>query len=156
MQKALLRVYGPSCSGKTTAIKSACKKFMRRHQSAETILPYKEDGGGDILVVLKVNGITVGFSSGGDYPAQVEKNLSELRKKKCDIIVCATRTWGGTVKAVQKLDNKYHRRNVTACIFEHWVDAEQDPEAQPYRNQCNDNVAAVISKFIDDYIANNS
>lgn len=154
MQKVLLRVYGPSCSGKTTAIKSVCKKFIRHHP--DVVVIDREDQGDDILVVLKVDEISVGFSSGGDYPEQVEKNMDTLRKKKCDIIVCATRTKGGTVEAVAKLDGKYHRRNVTTCAFDHWVDAEQDEEIKPYRNQCNNHVTAVILKFVDSHIAKNS
>jgi len=140
MQKVLLRVYGPEGSGKTTAINSAFDKFKERYPNAKCVLRCQKDGHGDILVAVKVMGIYVGFSSHGDDPVEIKKNLCDLREKKCDIIVCATRFSGKTKKAVEKFNEEFDDEY---CI-------------EPYRPQRNNDDADAIVKFIDDHIANNS
>lgn len=136
MQKVLFRVYGRPASGKTTAINLAFDKFKERHPNATCVLPYENDGHGDILVAVEVKGISVGFSSIGDDVAQIKENLQKLREKNCDIIVCATRTHGGTKDAVMEFNDEYH--------------------IESYQSQRDNNVATVIVEFIDDYIADNS
>ena len=140
MQKVLLRVYGAENTGKTTSISAAFDQFKERHPYATCVLPYQKDGHGDILVAVGLRKIFVGFSSNGDKPTVIKKNLHKLHENNCDIIVCASRPDDNTAKAVEK--------------FNEQLDDEYRIEPYPVRRDSNDAVAIV--NFIDDYIANNS
>jgi len=163
MQKLMLCLYGTEETGKTNTIVAAHRKFTERHPDAESIPQFSEIEGGDILVTVKLKGgIAMGFGSGGDDPEQVKANLREFRKNNCDIIVCATRTRGGTVDAVGgRLGSGYRRCWMTTCWFgyedkDKRSDGKLTDEECSCRKRCNNAVAETVVEFLDDYIAKNS
>lgn len=56
----------------------------------------------DICATVDFEGIRVGISSLGDPDSEQEMWLDELVGMECDIIVCASRTKGRTVRAVEE------------------------------------------------------
>ena len=63
--------------------------------------------GADIKIVITINGTKIGIESQGDPGGRLEESLSLFVKLGCQVIICATRTRGQTVKAVEKLEPKY-------------------------------------------------
>ena len=62
----------------------------------------------DISWIVTVNGKTIGIESCGDPYTNLTERLNELSQKhNCDIIICATRTKGETVDAVNALSSIY-------------------------------------------------
>ena len=173
MQKILLGLYGTAGSGKSQKVKLAYEKFKNRHPDAPHAHFKKkwddekwdseeisEDE--EILVRVKVGKISVGFASGGDSREEVEYNLHKLREKNCDIIVCTTRTKGGTCEVFMHKDNaQYLRFWMTTCIFQYAVeDPHKVPRLQPEKEQDekqrqeyhNNIVADLIIGFISDHM----
>ena len=99
--KILLDVFGPANKGKSTAIIDAFCKLSGRDEKDF----FDVDGNlksGDITEVLTINGKKVGFVSHGDN-GNNKNILSRLVEKKCDIIVCASRTRGSSLNNVKEI-----------------------------------------------------
>ena len=61
----------------------------------------------DIMVVLKINGVKIGITSQGDSNERLANSLKYFLEVDCRIIICATRTYGQTVDAVDNLHKTY-------------------------------------------------
>lgn len=60
---------------------------------------------GDIRLVVDIGGVTVGIESHGDPDIPLRPRLIDLADNfNCDVIVCATRTRGESVWAVEHLE----------------------------------------------------
>lgn len=98
--KKVIAVRGPGKCGKTTTIRMAHELLCRLHPGAlENSLII---GANDLLVILTIDSTKVGIASKGDPNTLLATRLKRLRELDCSIIVCATRTSGPTVKAVEK------------------------------------------------------
>ena len=102
--KKVIALWGCSNVGKSSTIKQVCELLLARYPKAE-----KEYGifRVDIRVVLTINGVKVGIESQGDPSSRLPESLSLFVKLGCKVIVCATRTKGQTVDAVNKLKPNY-------------------------------------------------
>ncbi|WP_426575980.1 hypothetical protein ACP179_15450 [Xenorhabdus stockiae] len=99
--KKICALRGPSKTGKTTTLKSLLIKQLKDLNSAYA---YKdEDKRYDVTVIFVINNIKVGVSTGGDNEKIIRENVGYLINEKCDIIVSATRTKGGTIDAIKEL-----------------------------------------------------
>lgn len=114
MDKTIIAVHGRAGEGKSETIKKVCEIILRDFPNAipSTIPNYS----GDILLTIQLDKIKIGFESQGDpnsrmiYDDTIKKLADkELNKELggCDIIICATRTGGMTVKKVDKIANIY-------------------------------------------------
>lgn len=75
---------------------------------AATIKPL-HSGTTDIAVIMYgVNSFVVGIESRGDPKSRLELTLSDFAAANCDIIFCACRTRGMTVKWIRKLSSAYN------------------------------------------------
>lgn len=117
---------GRQNSGKTTTLKLLESTLQSKYPSNTTLF---RTGTVDITIVMDINGQTVGIACGGDSEAIVLKNLRALSGYKCDIIFCATRSRGRTVKAV----NSY--------LASHIVHFE-------YKKPNTNNDAAIVSRLM--------
>jgi hypothetical protein len=61
----------------------------------------------DITVIIEINGTSVGIESQGDPNSRLAESINLFKKAKCNIIVCATRTSGGTVTTVENLQPEF-------------------------------------------------
>lgn len=101
MNKTIFALQGPGNAGKTTTIRMAY--MMCRPSDTPVCDDFVADD--DFICTLNLNGVKVGFASGGDWPSAVKGALDKL--VECQIIVCATRTRGGTVTEVNKFTRKH-------------------------------------------------
>ncbi|MBN2589865.1 MAG: hypothetical protein JXA96_08375 [Sedimentisphaerales bacterium] len=102
--KKVIALWGCSNVGKSSTIKQVCELLLAKYPKTK-----KEHGifRVDIRVVLIINGVKVGIESQGDPGSRLSESLSLFAKMGCKVIVCATRTKGQTVDAVNKLKPNY-------------------------------------------------
>ncbi len=119
MNKTIIAIHGRANEGKSETIKKVCSLILDTFPTAipsETNIDYS----GDILLTVNVNGVIIGFESQGDPNSRMiyDETLRKLADKNCDIIICATRTGGMTVKKVDKIANDYDFH--TLWISSYW------------------------------------
>lgn len=102
--KTLFALWGNAGQGKSTAIKAISEEIQKQYPQA--IVQIFSDRV-DIKLIIKIRKIKIGIESQGDPGSRLPKSLDFFRKENCDIIICATRTSGGTVKAVENMADKY-------------------------------------------------
>jgi hypothetical protein len=102
--KTIVAVRGVGSCGKTTSIKRVPELLRRAHPDA-TVEWFVN--GVEIKVIITINGALVGIESQGDPNSRLPRSLDYFVKVGCEVIVCATRSRGGTVDAVSALADKY-------------------------------------------------
>jgi len=119
MNKTIIGIYGRTQESKSTTIKKIVELILANYPNAiPSINPI--DYSGDILLTIQLGPIKIGFESQGDpnsrmlYADTVE-NLAKI--DNCDIIVCATRTEGGTVKKVDFVADTYNYHTIWISSF---------------------------------------
>lgn len=121
---------GPENAGKTTTIRMMNDALLSKYPEAD--LQHVRDNDRDIRAVLTIGGFRIGIESQGDpwkKTARLVPALALFVRLECEVIVCATRTTGGTVAAVANLEMdgyqvEWRRRT-----------RESDPAAQVRRNR---------------------
>lgn len=104
MTKKVIAVWGAADVGKSATIKKTYDLLKAKFKTATIDDIFV---GVDIKVVITINGTKIGIESQGDPGGRLERSLSSFVKIGCQVIICATRTRGQTVKAVEKLEPKY-------------------------------------------------
>ena len=112
MKKTVFANWGSADQGKSSTVKEIAKLIIDNYPEClkdPDIINYEED----IKVVVTIGKIKIGLESQGDPPGiRLIQSLKEFVKIKCDIIICATRTSGKTVDAVNDLHYKNGYDNV--------------------------------------------
>lgn len=88
----IIAVTGPGNSGKTGSI----RQFL-----ADRGIVYMRRGDITIVIPIRKAGRTlvVGVASGGDTGAVAERNIRFLTARNCDIIICAAKSKGPTLRS---------------------------------------------------------
>lgn len=150
MNKTIIAVHGRAGEGKSETIKKVCEIVLRDFPNAipSTIPNYS----GDILLTIQLDKIKIGFESQGDpnsrmiYDDTIKKLADkELNKELggCDIIICATRTGGMTVKKVDKIANIYGYNTL-------WISSFFSPKLNHsvLNNQAANNIIEIVKALI--------
>ena len=101
--KAILAVWHVGDMGKTETLRHVANLLLQTFPQAElTFLdPSRFPESGDVRLVVKINGRIVAVESEGDPGTGLKGRLLEMADEhKADVIFCATRTRGDTVRAV--------------------------------------------------------
>ena len=107
MSKVTFVLRGKSNSGKSGTIRTVYDNLLS--DGAVPEIPFTRIGWKiDFYALVVLRGVRIGILSRGDEAGQVTFYLSALLAKRCSIIVCATRTGGGTVSAVENLCSGFH------------------------------------------------
>ncbi|WP_213946974.1 hypothetical protein [Luteibacter sp. dw_328] len=99
---------------------------------------YRLDVRSDVRAIFSVNGKYVGIESQGDPNSRLRDSLDFFQRKRCDLIICATRTRGDTTDIVRALDPPYSIE---------WV-AKSVAVGDASQHQCNSRDAATIISSI--------
>src|SRR5438067_1440145 len=106
MQKTIIALWGAGRLGKSTTIRLAYEE-LKNHGSV--IEPgdranNRPSGPPEVKgAILKIDGVLVGFTSPGDDEEWVEWFVKRLIDAGCKVIVCATRSKGGSVTVLERL-----------------------------------------------------
>jgi hypothetical protein len=108
MNKTIIGVYGGVKEGKSSTIKMVCKKLLSDFPNAITD-DKNINYNADINLIIKLGKIWIGIESQGDPNSRMitEDTIKKLAFEECQIIICATRTSGETVKKVDSIANKF-------------------------------------------------
>ena len=100
--KKVIALRGTASKGKSQTISKAYRQLLEKYPDAkvENLAP---SWGIDIKVTLTVGATKIGIESRGDPSNRLPESLVEFVGIGCKIIICATRTSGGTVNAVDDL-----------------------------------------------------
>jgi hypothetical protein len=134
----LIAVRGVAKRGKSTSIKKAYELLKNAYPDAEIELGPKTK---DITIIITINitknGVTVKVKVGiesqgdrGDPDSRLVKSLKHFVEIGCKVIICATRTDGKTVEAVNKLTSHEIK----------WIEKKNEPHDQK-QELANDSVA---------------
>lgn len=128
MKPTILAVYGRAAEGKSSTIKLLCRKLLEKFPEAvPSIIPI--DYSADIYLVIRIGTIKIGIESQGDPGSRMitENTVEKLaRLDQCNIIICATRTEGATVKEVDRIAEKYGYQAI-------WMSTTWSPGYDPSR-----------------------
>jgi hypothetical protein len=112
MKNTIIAIYGRQNEGKSETIKMVCKMLLDNFSDSKLFPDTEEvvDFSSDINVIVKVGDFKIGIESQGDPDSRMinEDTVKKLAEKGCQIILCATRTRGDTVKEVDKIANNYN------------------------------------------------
>ena len=136
----IIAVKGVANRGKTASIKKVFELLKSAYPRAEI---QRISIGIDIAIIITIEGIKVGIESQGDPNSRLFVSLDHFVKVGCKVIVCATRTYGGTVAAVNALSGQYSIK---------WFDKQNEP-AVDLQNAANDNMATEILHTIQSALA---
>ncbi len=94
----IIAIRGTANVGKSTTIREVYSILIEQHEYNVINADFLQNI--DIRVVIEKNGVKVGIESQGDPNSRLEESLNEFERIGCEIIVCATRTSGMTVRWV--------------------------------------------------------
>ncbi len=120
MKKTIIAVYGRANEGKSTTIKKVVEIFERFYPNA--IITYLERGA-DILVTVQLGNVKIGIESQGDPNSRMLWSHTVERlatTEHCQIIVCATRTEGNTVKEVDRVAEQHGYYTIWKSSYYTW------------------------------------
>ena len=142
MSKTIICLYAPANCGKTKTIRCLFLKLGGDKN--------KYNGECDIVSSVNFGGKIIGFASQGDPNSQQKENLVDLAEEKCDIIITASRSKGGTVDNVRDIAYAYKYDIIWFTPF-YLYDAKQDlvDLYQYFAEKNADNIAKyIIDKLI--------
>lgn len=142
MSKTIICMYAPANCGKTQTIRHLFIKLGGKRK----VFNGKRDFGAEINFGNK----KIGFASEGDPGSNQRTDLEQLAQNKCDIIVTASRTKGGTVDNIGDIAQKYKYRVIWISPF-YFYDAKQTTkkQCQYFAERNADNIAMyIIDKLI--------
>ena len=86
MQRTIIALWGISRLGKTTTIHLAFDDLRKEATNHLNLCPRRST---EVVAILEIDGVKVGFASLGDTPGVVEEYLDVLIENGCVVIVCA-------------------------------------------------------------------
>lgn len=108
-KRTILSIWNRGSKGKTATLREFGILLLRTYPIHTPIIPVSIPLDRDFRLVVEINGIIIGVESQGDPNTGLRERLLDLCDNyNCDIIVCASRTRGETVHAV---DNLFHTRD---------------------------------------------
>ena len=119
MSRTLLVNKGVADRGKSASIKMLVQEILSVYKQASyqayhynynqeqffnADLSYK----GDVTVIINIDGTKIGIESQGDPKSIIFKSLPFFVDQNCDIIVCASRTYGATYDIVEEISSEHN------------------------------------------------
>lgn len=151
--KVLFAVWNRSGTGKSGTLRYLTQLLTRKYPEHTVLFPREIDisglDKGDFRSIVKIQDKIIGIESQGDPNTGLEKRLRELCEgmsgqfPPCDIVVCAGRTRGNTVRAIDKVAADYHYAVV-------WSSTYQVGE-EFVRNEVNNFKARHILEFLEKF-----
>jgi hypothetical protein len=129
--KTIVAIYGVADKGKTSTLREFANLLFVAYPAYKSVFPIPASisSTDDFRLILEINGKIIGIESKGDPNTGLRGRLEDLAvNHNCDIILCATRTKGDTVDAVDSL--AYHKYFQTI-----WTSTYQIASSQSIANQ---------------------
>lgn len=98
----IIALYGHANCGKSATL-NMLKELLRCAGKSISTVPHPNS---DTPETFEYNGLIVSVAPGGDTRAIVESNCRYFKSKNCDVAISATRTSGGSVEALQHIEQE--------------------------------------------------
>lgn len=98
----IIAIKGVLNTGKTATIKKFYHLLKSKYPKSKI---ENEICGSDIRAIITINGVKIGIESQGDPNSRLFESILLFVKNQCNIIVCATRSRGGTVQLIEEQEN---------------------------------------------------
>ena len=98
--RKIIALYASANKGKTSTL-SILIDLLSLVSSESNVWRTKEGWG-----QFKINDVAVGVCTPGDDKSSIESNINYFNENECEVIVTATRTKGGTVTELEKLEKQ--------------------------------------------------
>ena len=102
----IIGLYGHAGCGKSATL-NMLKDLLREAGKSISSMPYPWS---ETPETFEYNGLIVCVAPAGDTEGIVDKNVTYFRSKLCDVAISATRTSGGSVKALQRLEREMNTK----------------------------------------------
>ena len=140
MERTLIALWGVTNSGKSTTLNYAHEELLECDGVIEIRSGKRRPGSKDIRnALLEKDGVTIGILSIAEPPRKLKEKLEALAKE-CDVIVCATRSDGETVTAVESMKDE--------GFTLHWIEKKKSASVaereRDNRKEAKEVVRAVI------------
>ncbi|RKR05165.1 hypothetical protein C8C83_4498 [Flavobacterium sp. 90] len=109
MTKTILAVWQSEDKGKSETLREFATLLLATYPTHRIIFPITGiiPSAGDFRLVVEINGQIIAVETQGDPKTDLEKRLFDLADNfNCELILCATRTRGETVWAVNEVVNR--------------------------------------------------
>ncbi|WP_321308182.1 hypothetical protein [Marinifilum fragile] len=104
--KNILTIWGGAEQGKSATIKNLIPLFETNFPKAKVNWLIK---GYDIKLIIEIEGKKIGVESQGDPNSRLKSSITDFAKDdNCDLIICASRTRGETVKIIKDVAKEYN------------------------------------------------
>lgn len=97
MKKMVISNWGGRERGKSSSVKNVYALLNKKYPSTVLI------NNGDIKAKVQIGDVLVGIESQGDPKSRQGASLMDFLKMGCDIIVCASRSYGETCENIKEL-----------------------------------------------------
>jgi hypothetical protein len=142
--KKVIALRGVGGKGKSTTIGKAYELLTGKYPNA-SVERAPGRWGIDVKVVVTIGEVKIGIESRGDPGPALPESLDEYVEINCEIIVCATRSYGDTVIAVQNL--KAHGYGVV------WFEQEDAGDSESVQEAANHQTAGRIVSEVEKSLA---
>lgn len=109
--KQLIALAGRPNVGKSTTINKVYELLLANYPNAKVL---EKKGRVEVLAAVTINKKRIGIASKGDRRIDIEIARDFFARYKCEIILCATRTSGGSLDSILELGAK-HKYDIN-CI----------------------------------------
>jgi hypothetical protein len=109
----MLGVFGAANRGKSETLLMLINIFELDDSYTAVIEPkVNPSGENDKIAIFERKNLRIGITSIGDTKKQVDKSVRELVEARCDVIVTATRTSGGTIEAFNQISKEHGYKDI--------------------------------------------
>lgn len=112
MNKSIICVWGYKIYGKSSSVKCVYDELKSKGVTDVSGMLYNRNSlpwlrnNSELLAMVDYTGIKIGIESQNDYGGIQKNTIRFLAGQGCDIIVCASKSWGSTVRLVEKIAKK--------------------------------------------------
>lgn len=99
--KKVIALRGKGKIGKSTTIRTVDELLRKKYSTAKVEHEYRTKV--ELRAVLSINGVKIGIESTGENIRRINESFELFVRLGCEVIICATRTTGNAVAAVNKL-----------------------------------------------------
>lgn len=137
MQKLVIANWGVGEQGKSSSVKAVFTLLSEKYPSTVLL------NNGDIKATVQMGDVLVGIESQGDPNSRQGESLRDFLNMGCDIIVCASRSYGETCENIKEL--KKHGFQVV------WTQNDRSDD-ESLHNYLNRKYAERVVKMIEEKI----
>lgn len=127
--KKIVALRGSANKGKSETLRIVIQKLKEKYSSV-SYKPFEQNDKDEKCVFDNLKGMKIGVETQGDPGCRLPKSLQDFTQMMCDIIICACRTKGSTIEAIELYRNEYEityiKKTVSKIDFKRTNECDAD------------------------------